>query len=279
MQGRQRLGSAMKETAIYIYCFAYSGRVRQVATAGIDGTSPVRAVELGRIAAVVSGASAADFLDGPGENRLGDPTWVVTRACQHERVIEEVMGCSPVLPIRFGTIFSSGRALKALLSDRGEEIAAFLDSVADKEEWAVKGFVELGRTETSLLTTDPVLRERCQHLPQSPGARYLQERRLRAEAAARARLWCRAMAEQVKVDLERHALDVRPVSLQSRSVSQRDAEMVLHCAFLLACSGVPHFRACVERTGSVYAEQGLTLELSGPWPPHHFCPSLGDPRP
>jgi len=266
----------VKGKAIYLYCFARAGVARQITVAGVDGNSPVTALELKGVAAVVSRVSVAEFAGGSAESNLTDPAWVVPRACQHERVIEEVMRYSPVLPVRFGTVFSSRRALETLLADRCDEIAEFLDSVADKEEWAVKGFVDLGRAEALLLTTDPILRERCRRLPESPGARYLQEKQLRAEAERQAERWSRTLAEQVKVELASHSLDMCPMRLQSRSVSGRDAEMVLNCAFLLVRSGVAHFRVCVERMGSVYAEQGLTLELSGPWPPHNFSPPIGD---
>ena len=266
----------MKGKAIYLYCFARAGAARQITAAGVDGNSQVTALELKGVAAVVSRISAAEFAGGSAESNLTDPAWVVPRACQHERVIEEVMRNSPVLPVRFGTVFSSRRALKTLLADRCDEIAEFLDSVADKEEWAVKGFVDLGRAEASLLTTDPILRERCRRLPETPGARYLQEKQLHGEAERQAERWSRTLAEQVKVELKSHSLDMCPMRLQSRSVSGRDAEMVLNCAFLLARSGVAHFRVCVERMGSVYAEQGLALELSGPWPPHNFSPPIGD---
>jgi hypothetical protein len=274
----------VKGGAIYLYCFARSGAVRRITArlsspkcaAGIDGTSRISALELAGVAAFVSRVPAAEFTGASAEAHLADPAWVVKRACQHERVIEEVMGCSPVLPVRFGTIFSSMRALRTRLADRCAEIAAFLDSVAGKEEWGVKGFVELGRAERALLAKDPALRERCRRLPQSPGARYLQEKRLRAEAAAQAKRWCRAVAREVEGELKSKALDMCPVRLQSTSVSGRDAQMVLHYAVLLARRGVARFRACVERIGSVHAEHGLSLELSGPWPPHNFCPSLGE---
>jgi hypothetical protein len=268
----------VKDTATYVYCFARADPRPRVTAPAIDGSGRVSTLALGGVAAVVSSVSPAEFTGASAEAHLTDPAWVVQRALQHERVIEEVMGCSPVLPVRFGTVFSSRRALKTLLADRCAEIAAFLDHVADKEEWAVKGFVDLARAGASLLATDPVLRERCRRLPKPPGARYLQEKRLRGEAATQAKLWCRTVAEQVTVELNRRALQACPVRLQSRSVSGRDADMVLHCAFLLAGSGVLRFRRCVERMGSAYAEQGLALELTGPWPPHNFCPSIGAPR-
>jgi len=276
--GEKRSGTpGVKDAAVYLYCFARSAGARRVSAVGIDGRNRVSALEEGGVAAVVSRVSPTEFAAASGDDHLADPAWVIPRAYQHERVIEEVMRRSPVLPARFGTVFSSRRALATLLAHRAAEVAAFLAGIADKEEWAVKGFVDLERAGTSLLSTDPFFRGCSQRLPKSPGARYLQEKRLRADAAAQAKLWCRTVAEQVEAELKSQALDMRPVRLQTRSVSGKAGEMVFNCAFLLARSRVAHFRARLERVGSVHAEHGLALELSGPWPPYNFCPSLGEP--
>jgi hypothetical protein len=50
--------------------------------------------------------------------------------------------------------------------------------------------------------------------------------------------------------------------------------MIFNGAFLLLRSDIDAFRGEVEAIGDTYAEQGLTLELTGPWPPYNFCPPL-----
>ena len=73
-------------------------------------------------------------------------------------------------------------------------------------------------------------------------------------------------------------MDVCPMRLQDKSTSGRDKEMVLNCALLLRRDSVRTFRQQVDRIGAAYAEQGITLEVSGPWPPYNFCPSIGKAR-
>ena len=69
-------------------------------------------------------------------------------------------------------------------------------------------------------------------------------------------------------------MDACPLRLQPADSAGRDAEMILHAANLLLRSGVDGFRKRVEAVGAAYAEQGLSLDLSGPWPPYNFCPPL-----
>ncbi len=230
------------------------------------------------MAAVFSEVSLSEFRGDTAKDERPDPDWIIPRACRHERVIEEIMSRSPVLPVRFGTVFSSRQALEKLLTDRCHKIAGFLEAIAGKEEWAVKGFVDIDKAEAGLLASDPDLLAQRQHLSTSPGARYFQEKQLRTSVQKQVKLWGRTVAEQVQEDLKDVAVEARPLRLQPPNVSGRTAEMVLHCALLLPHSRVADFRARVEALAAQHAEQGLGLECSGPWPPFHFCPSLEEAK-
>jgi hypothetical protein len=55
---------------------------------------------------------------------------------------------------------------------------------------------------------------------------------------------------------------------QDRRLSGRDAEMVLNAAYLVPREGADAFRSAVDELGR--GQEGIELELTGPWPPHHF---------
>jgi hypothetical protein len=55
---------------------------------------------------------------------------------------------------------------------------------------------------------------------------------------------------------------------QERRLSGRDAEMVLNGAYLVPRGEARDFAALVDALGRRH--EGLTLELTGPWPPYHF---------
>ncbi len=145
--------------------------------------------------------------------------------------------------------------------------------MADKEEWVFKGFVDLDRASDWLLNHDPNLADRYRRLAETPGTRYFQERRLREDARKQARHLSHALAEQVGETLSGWVTEALPLSLRHADTSGR--EMVLHLACLVTRAAVADVLARSQEMMRADGEALLTLEPSGPWPPFHFCPSLG----
>jgi len=266
----------MDAQGVYLYCFTRRGAVREIKTAGVDEYGTVTTLEAGEAAAVFSTVSLREFTGDAAPDGAQDPQWLIPRACRHQQVVEEVMRAGPVLPVRFGTLFSSGEILEKFLVERSGEVACVLDRLSDKEEWAVKGFVDFGRAQEWLRASDPVLAEYRRRLPEAPGARYFQQKRLDVKTEEAARLWRRAAIDQVRALLAPHAVDECPLRPRPRNLTGCDADMIFNAAYLLLRSDIDTFREQVARVGATYAAQGLTLEVSGPWPPYNFCPSLGE---
>lgn len=272
----QSSGAAVKGTGLYLYCFARADAVQGIEAAGIDGAQPVSGLSVKGIAAVFSPVALEEFVGDAAQSHLEDPAWVLPRACRHERVIEEVMGRSPVLPVRFGSMFTSTRLLRDLLDRSGREISWFLALMSDKEEWSVKCFADLDRNRDWLLRSDPEFAQKRKGAPSSPGARYFHDRHLQLLADKKARQGWPAAAARVENELKDHAHKSCPLRLQSRNVSGRREEMIFNCAFLLYRDNITDFQAHIESMDMEYREHGITVELSGPWPPYSFCPSIAE---
>ena len=264
----------MDALGVYLYCFTRRGAVREIKAAGVGERGAVTTLEADEAAAVFSTVSLSEFAGDDAPSKPQDLQWIIPRACQHERVIEEVMRTAPVLPVRFGTVFSSDRVLKKFLAEKSAEVARILDRLSDKEEWAVKGFVDLDRAKKGLMASDPVLAECRRQLPEAPGARYFQQKRLDAKAEEAMRPWRRGVVDQVRALLAPHAVDACPLRPQPKNLTGRDAEMIFNAAYLLRRRDIDTFRERVATVSAAYAEQGLALEVSGPWPPYNFCPPL-----
>ncbi len=108
-------------------------------------------------------------------------------ALQHERVIDAMRRAGPIMPVRFGALFSTRRALEDWSAENLESIDVFLGQVADKDEWTVRLSLELGHVTEELAGADPVWSARLRALPESPGARYLRKKRLDEDALQEAR--------------------------------------------------------------------------------------------
>ena len=268
------LESGAKDTGLYLYCFTRSEAVREIGSAAMKEDPLLGAIQVGGVAAVFSPVSLAEFGEEGARKNFRDPAWLVRRACRHDRVITQMMEFSPVLPVRFGAVFTSPDFIQDQLVKNSPEISRFLDHMSNKEEWSVKAFGHLEQTGAWLMRTDPeLLRERRQ-APESPGARYLHERRLVGQAARQARQVWRSAADRLRNELAGCALKICPLPLRRRNPSEREDEMIFQSAFLLDRERVTDFRARVESMEADLPERGLTFEAFGPWPPYNFCPSI-----
>jgi len=256
---------------IYLFCFARPHCRPDPDIAGMDDRQPVSQWAFKDIVAVLGMSSIEDFCGPEAEKRMKDLAWIGPRACRHEKVVEEVMRRSPAFPTRFGTIFSSFDALEKLLDVHYDEISRFLDKAAGKEEWAVKGLLNRAQAKRSFSTL-MLSREEGRLASLSPGKRYLSEQRIRSSADRELNSWLKGVIKGIGDDLGRHSSEFcerKVLSLDSEAM-----DMVLNWAFWVAREDADDFRARVDRANEENDRQGLLLQLSGPWPPYSFLPSL-----
>lgn len=165
-------------SAIYVYCFAGSAFISSFEAVGIDGSNSVFLLPRNDVVAIATLVSAHEFSGITGENGTLEIARVGRLACRHEEVVEKAMLHSPILPMRFGTIFDSVESLHLRMQKHHNAISAFLDWVSGKDEWSVKALLNRAWTSTQYLQETQAFPGRVN--PQSPGAGYLKERKMRA---------------------------------------------------------------------------------------------------
>jgi len=262
----------MTETGVYLYGFAIPSLVRGFAHPGLDEIGAVRVLEIENVAVIVSSVSPAAIESGLSAE-LPDPNWIVPRAVHHERVLQAAFTHSPVLPTRFGCVLASHQALEAVTRQHRDVIGRFLSEVADQEEWTLKAFLDEQLAVDALLQTDPRLSERLRKLPTAPGARYFLEKKLREEASALALRAGNSAAELLHQAIRQTGAGVR--ALSPRADEPRGSALLLKLALLIPRGKLHEIVGTAERAARACVP--LVVEPSGPWPPYHFCPSLGEP--
>jgi len=258
-------------SAIYLFCFARRHRLPVLEVPGLDHRHPVSLWPFKDIVAVLGMSSIEDFCGPEAENRMKDLAWIGPRACRHEKVVEEAMRRSPAFPARFGTIFSSFDALEKLLDVHYDEISRFLDKAAGKDEWAVKGLLNRAQARRSFSNL-MLSKEEGRLASLSPGKRYLSEQQIRSSADRELKSWLQGVIKGIGDDLCRHSSEFCERKVLSLDIEAMD--MVLNWAFWVAREDSDDFRAGVDRANKQNDRQGLLLQLSGPWPPYSFLPSL-----
>ena len=263
------------EQGLYLFCLARLSCLPTLPLGGLglDGRSPLQVTGFRDLAAVWTPVSLDDFCGPEAAERLQDLTWIGPRVIRHQEVVAEVMRRSPVLPARFGTIFSSAANLERVLHQRHDTIALFLEHLMDQEEWAVKGMLDRPTAKERLFFL-----KLAQEAPRlealSPGKRYFEEQRLRAACDQESSRWLQSVLRELWTDLRQYTAEVRKRRLLSREVTGSDKDMVFNWAFLLPARSVEGFQARVREANALYYDRGLVLEATGPWPPYSFCPAL-----
>ena len=263
-------------SATYLYCLARSGALTAIDGPGLDAEHPLDLIRVKDIVAVVGTVRADDFVGAPAEARMSDLAWVGPRACRHEAVIERAMRVSPVVPARFAALFSSREILAAWLDAHHDAISIALDRFADHEEWAVKGTLDRRKAEARFL--DAALARQGGALSSSPGRRYFEERRIQAGIGQELDAWLKEVSAGIARALLEHAVELREREVVSGGAPDEAGARILNWAFLVPRGSVGDFEARVQRISAEHALHGLVLDLSGPWPPYSFCPSL-EPEP
>lgn len=157
----------------------------------------------------------------------------------HERVVESLMDERTVVPMRFGSTVAGEDALRCLLAERRDSIAAALGRLRDRVELSVR-----------------VLEE-------APAATVHASRSGREYLVAR-------LQDSQRTDLAAATLH-EPLSVLSCAAvrqSPRSPGELLRSAYLVDRAGVPEFCARVQDLQDAHRE--MAILCTGPWPAYSF---------
>jgi hypothetical protein len=258
---------------VYLYCLARPENIPSLQTVpGIEDELPFT-FQLGALSAVVSLVEARTFCGPEAHTRLQDPAWIGPKAIGHERVVEHVMQGGPVLPVPLGTLFSSLPRLGHFLAANESRVLEFLDQGRNREEWAVKVFVQ-----QALVKEHFVALKKEEHQEQlqdmSPGRRYVEEKKLSRGVEQEFSKNMNQIAHKIYEDLQDGQTPCRERSLLSAKATGQEHPMLLNTAFWVHLEHVSDFEQHLAEVQERYAPYGLYMDVSGPWPPYSFCPQL-----
>jgi hypothetical protein len=250
---------AANKTAIYLFCITEGDAFS--AEEGLHPLRPVCSLVCEDLVAVVSQVPLEDFGEEALAAHLEDACWLEREARAHETVIEKVMENRAVLPMKFCTIFRSEERVRALLARGQEEFRRALARLREKEEWEVKMYFEPASSAA------PQAAEARTNLS---GREFLLKRKAEDLEA------CEAMKEayrQAQQSFERVSDYVEEIQLKPVPPpdSSGGPKLILDVVCLLVKPRLKAFRQQIERLGNHLSAKGFRFQLTGPWPPYHFC--------
>ncbi len=121
-------GKLAAKQALYLYGVSRGAGKKaartpaRISSLGIDGVSVVKAVACGDFICWVSDVDHANFAQAM-ESNMENLEWLALHGVRHQQVVGEVAAQMPIVPARFGTIFSGEAALLKNVMGRSGALA------------------------------------------------------------------------------------------------------------------------------------------------------------
>ncbi len=256
----------------YLYALTRGGCQAGPLGQGVDPRFPVEIVPCNQTSGVASRVGLDQFDIRKLERDNTDVNWLSQVAIRHNQVISDAASYQPLLPLRLGALFHSRLSLIAKMEQWESVVIDFLDSIGDGQEWAAKIYVDPRHVEEDFAAANCI--SSLQTTDVGTGTRYLTQ--IQNQHRKSRSLKDRFQKEVAKI--ESSLMNQADRYFRSRplpaNLTGRPEKMLWNAAFLLSRSVSNRWLALVEKMRSAATSSGLLLEVSGPWPPYHFCPTL-----
>ena len=243
-------------TALYVYGVVPAGTELELSGAGV-GSSDVRVIAEGELGAIVGAVPLEKFGEGPLRRNLEDRDWLERTAQAHEAVLERALGTTTVIPFRIATLYGAEPHLREFLAANRASLLELLRQLDGRVELGVKAYLDRG------VKSDASKAE--------SGSDYLRRRQAEQEAARNADAFALDCARTSHEHLATVALAARSNRPQASELSGRTEQMLLNGAYLVE-RGDERLEQALRELEKHFGPQGVTYELTGPWPPYNFVP-------
>lgn len=250
-------------TLVHAYGVVPADAAVDLPATGIAGAG-VALLDAGPIAGVFSILPESEYGEAAWTAHADDPRWLARVATEHQQVLGDLVRDADVLPLRLPGMYRDEVHLHRVLEAEASLFQAVLDSLHDHVEWAAHMYFA-GEPD------EPVSKP-------TTGREYLarkSESVERREAARAKREELVAEAYAALVDLSRQSVANPP---QDGALSGRKEPMLLNSAHLVCRKHEQLFFTAVEDVAARVAPAGITVEVSGPWPPYNFVELGADAR-
>lgn len=229
------------------------------------------------IAAIASQVPLEEFEEEAFKTRIeNDPKWLEEKVMQHNEIVSQIAAQTTVIPMKFGTVFKTEDAIKTMLKEKDRFFQEILLNLKGKDEWGVKVFCSMGKLKEYLLNSEQNIKDVAEAMKAKPeGVVYFLKRKMESllTEASEEKLneYAAAIHEELTKVSDKNCLN----KLQPRELTKKEGEMILNGAYLVLKEKVNEFKSQVSNLQKTYADSGLELEISGPWPAYGFASMEG----
>ena len=225
-------------------------------TAGHDG-----------LFAIYTKVADEEFSQEAIDHRAGDLEWLGAIGYRHQAAAAALMKQTTIIPLRAFTLFSSAEAVDNYLHENRELLLKTLERLDGKCEWTLRIEFDAEKFSEALVHRVDALRELASQIDvANPGRAFLLRKKLDEEKKRASR----EAEQQVVSEIEKFVLD--KLSCETVAESRLDREGAFpQINVLLNRDEESKLQELLDELLPRYDSEGVTLALTGPWPPYTFA--------
>lgn len=260
---------------LYLYgIYPFSAKQKKLNIKGIDDAGKINFLHYKDIEAVFSEVELKEFSSKEIRRKaIEDLEWIKNKAVIHEKVIEAAMKDFNVsiIPMKFGTIFKTKESLRVSLKENYSKFKKLLEKLREKEEWALKAYADTTILASTIKSSSSIFQKKMKEASFLPaGKNYFLEKEIEETAFSEAQETLSNYPPIFLKALGPLAEEVKENKVLDKILTQKNEPMIFNGAFLIKKGKKQEFLQGVQKLDGQFKERGLTLEVSGPWPPYNF---------
>jgi len=252
---------------LYVYAIARAGHPMPTRVEAIDGSDRLDVVAAGELSAFVTAVDDVDFSQGVIDARAKDVEWLGAIGYRHQSVMNALMHGGTIIPLRAFTLFASDENLRKHLESERERFTALLDRLDGKQEWTLRIEFDPQLWSEALVQRVGSLRALSEEIAgAAPGKAFLLRKKFDDEKKRASR----EAEQQVVSEVEGEVMDALACDTVAETRQQRSGAFP-QINVLLERDEEARLADLRDKLTLQYAAEGVTIALTGPWPPYTFA--------
>jgi hypothetical protein len=260
---------------IYVFCLIPSlelDRLAQPAIPGMDGETPCDIIRDRDTVAVTCMVEEDEYSQERLQMNVQDPEWLRVAGSRHHACIEAYHRHYTVIPMAFGTIFTSEGSFFDKLAEQAEVIRDLFVRLCGQEEWNVRLYCNRSKLCARVAASSPAVAEFHEELTRMPAGRQFLMRkkadRLIADETDRQLSEGFTRIHEALLPL---CTDHQSKQVWPKTLAAREEDMAANHAYLVRRASREQFLQVVALHHTMSEADGWVLEAVGPWPPYQFA--------
>jgi predicted RNA-binding protein YlxR (DUF448 family) len=249
-----------------IYCYGIVENPVKINKNGFE-EGKIYTVLFKDIYAIVSEVSDENFSQEVVDKNVKDIKWVTLKGKLHEGVIDSIMENATIIPMKFCTIFKTGKGVEAMLEEKYADLKYNLNNLKGKVEMGVKVYTKTDILKQQISEKSYSIKRLKEDIKsKTPGRAYFIKQTM--ETLLKEKLQKKLAIEKEKIfnRIKTFAEESKQNELLNKKLTGKD--MLLNGVFLIKKEHIGEFKNYVEKIGPDYLNFELTIW--GPFPPYNF---------